>query len=232
MNTVQTKKQHIVIDLEMNTVPKKAGSELAKEIIEIGGVRVCDNTVIDSFHTYVKPSFSSTVSPYIRRLTGIHNGNIRNAPSFEEAVRETSGWIGTEKETVICAWSDSDRRQIEKEAEVKTLVLPENMTVFRDVQRMHHEMMGADITREQMALYKAAEQYGIIMNKKDSHSALYDAEITAEILILLETGRFQKQADFLRKAADKRNKADKAGILLGDLCKGIFENMDMQSIDA
>lgn len=220
----------VVLDLEMNIVPKEAGSELAREIIEIGGVRICDNTVIDSFHTYVKPSLSNTVSPYIRRLTGIHNGNIRNAPSFEEAVRKTSGWIGTEKETVIYAWSDSDRRQLEKEAEAKTLVLPENMTVFRDVQRIHHEKMGADITREQMALHKAAEQYGIVMNKKDSHSALYDAEITAEILILLETGQFQKQAAFLRKAVIKRKEADRACILLGDLCKGIFENMDMQVI--
>lgn len=231
MDTVQKRAQMIVLDLEMNPVPKEAASGLAREVIEIGAVRVLDNAVSgDRFHVYVKPSFSCTVSPYIRRLTGIHNGNIRNACSFEAAVRELSGWIGTDAETVICAWSDSDRRQLEEEAGAKKIVMPENMTVFKDVQRLHHEKMGADITRKQMALSSAAEQFGITMSKRDSHSALYDAEITADILVLLETGRYQKQASVLRRAACDRKGSAGSGFLLGDLCREVFEQMGKQAL--
>lgn len=229
MKTVQKTTQMIVLDLEMNPVPKETASALAREVIEIGAVRILGNVVIDSFHTYVKPSLSSTVSPYIHRLTGIHNGNIKRACSFEAAVKDLARWIGTDAETAIYAWSDSDRRQLEEEAGAKNVVLPENMSVFKDVQRMHYEKMGADIARKQMALGKAAEQYGITMSKKKSHSALYDAEKTAEILVLLETGLYQKQAALLRKAAETKKEPAESGILLGDLCRGIFEQMNMQT---
>ena len=67
------------------------------------------------------------------------------------------------------------------------------------------------------------------MSKKKSHSALYDAEITAEILVLLETGRYQKQAALLRKAAETKKEPAASGILLGDLCRGIFEQMNIQT---
>lgn len=225
------KTERIVIDLEMNPVSREKANEhtLAREVIEIGAVRVRGNRTLDCFRTYVKPSLNSTVSPYIRRLTGIHDGNLRNAPSFEEAVRELSEWIGT-NETVICAWSDADQRQLMEESAAKSVELPDNMAVFVDVQKMHYEKMGDDLARKQMALQKAAEQHGISMSRKESHDALYDAKITAEILNMLESGKFQKQAALLRKASRDTKESTVTGFVLGDLCKGIFEQMDMQAI--
>ena len=222
-------KQMIVLDLEMNPVPKGSGSGLAREVIEIGAVRVCGKAITDSFRTYVRPSLSSTVSPYVRRLTGIRDGNLRNAPSFGEAVRELSDWIGMETETVICTWSDADRRQIMEESEAKTVEMPGNMSSYEDVQLMHHEKMGADITRTQMALHKAAEQYGIMMSRKESHSALYDARITAEILlVLIDSDKCRKQAEFLKRASWDSKETNDFGFCLGNLYRGIFERTDMQ----
>lgn len=235
MLTVQQKKEQlIVLDLEMNPVTnpphRETASRLEREIIEIGAVRVVHGNVVDdNFQTYVRPSFSSRVSPYIHRLTGIHEGDFVDAPTFKDAIQSLSEWIGTGKGTVICAWSDADRRQITEESFAKNVPLPENMICFEDVQLMHHEKFGADITWKQMALSKAAEQYGINMSKKESHNALYDAKVTAEILIELLSGRYQLQATRLRKAAMEKKKF-MSGFLLGDLCKEAFEMMNVQGV--
>ena len=216
--------QRIVLDLEMNPISREKASEhtLAREVIEIGAIRVCRNATLDRFQTYVKPSFCREMSPYIRRLTGIHDGDLKNAPSFKEAVRDLSEWIGT-NETVICTWSDADRRQLMEESTAKSVELPDNMVAFVDVQRLHYEKLGDDVARKQMALQKASEQLGIIFSRKASHSALYDASITAEILNLLETGKYQKQLYLLRKATSSSKESAGAGYTLGDLCKGVFE---------
>ena len=60
---------HIVVDLEMNTIGKKhpARAIWRQEIIEIGAVLMDDNlTVIAAFRTYVKPEYRSI--PMWRRL--------------------------------------------------------------------------------------------------------------------------------------------------------------------
>ncbi len=231
LTTEQKHGQLIVLDLEMNPVKGEEAARLAREVIEIGAVRVCNNEIADSFQTYVKPSFSNNVSPYIRRLTGINDANIRHAPSFADAMHKLAEWIGAESGVVICTWSDADKRQIMEESAVKTVTIPGNLDVFEDVQLLHHEKFGADITRKQMALHKAAQQYGIMMSKKESHSALYDSKITAEILIQLLTGRYQRQAYYIRKAAQDRD-VSSSGTLIGDLCKGVFEQMKLQTARA
>ena len=61
----QKKKQAIILDLEMNPVPKETASAsgTTREVIEIGAVRVRDNKLADRFHTFVRPSFSKTITP-------------------------------------------------------------------------------------------------------------------------------------------------------------------------
>ena len=230
----QKKKQAIILDLEMNPVPKETASAsgTTREVIEIGAVRVRDNKLADRFHTFVRPSFSKTITPYIQRLTGIHDGDLRNAPSFAMAVQELSEWIGEDIETVICAWSDADRRQLIEESYAKSLKLPGNIAEFEDVQRMHFEKLGIEISYKHMALSKAALQYGITINSKKCHSALYDAEITAEIFLFLQTGRYLKQAALLRNAAREKTGQSVSGFLLGDLCKELFESMNTQAARA
>ena len=135
MTVDQKKKQAIVLDLEMNPVPteNENASGSAREVIEIGAIRVRDNKMYDCFHTYVRPSFSKTISPYIQQLTGIHDGDLKNAPSFRKAIQELSEWIGKGTETIIYAWSDADRRQLIEESSAKSVELPGNIAVERRI---------------------------------------------------------------------------------------------------
>jgi len=121
--------KHIVVDLEMNTV--KNNSEIRKicrmETIEIGAVMLDENMQeISSFRTYIKPEFSETIAHKIRRLTGITDEMVANAPKFREGFGMFAAWCaGTGDDFKIYSWSDSDYMQISKEMEVKQYELSE-----------------------------------------------------------------------------------------------------------
>ena len=59
------------------------------EVIEIGAVKILGKEISDSFHTYVKPFLSRTVSPSVRCLTSILEKSLRNAPYFKELSRNS-----------------------------------------------------------------------------------------------------------------------------------------------
>lgn len=225
MKSDQTYEQAIILDFEMNPVTKENNTALANEIIEIGAVKVVNNSEItDRFQSYVKPVFSNTLSPIIRRLTGIDESNLRHAPTFIFAIHTFSEWIGNRK-TKIYAWSESDYQQFQTECNEKEMNPPDNMNEWEDLQNIYFKKLGADITREKTALKKAAEQNGIVIDKHLIHSASYDAYITTQIYLLLSTGRFQKQASLLREAHNTNRSS--APLLLGEMCKSFFEqNMD------
>lgn len=63
--------------------------------------------------------------------------------------------------------------------------------------------MGEDICCKQMSLKAAAAQFGIVIDELKSHSALYDAEITSELLVSILNGNYKKQAELLRNTARK-----------------------------
>jgi len=50
-------------------------------IIEFAAIRIENRQIVDSFATLIDPGVS--VSPWITRLTGIRNGMVRGAPTFE-----------------------------------------------------------------------------------------------------------------------------------------------------
>ena len=228
MSAHSSYEQAIVLDLEMNPVSGEQGSKLDREIIEIGAVRICDNKIIDTFQSYVKPVFSNNVSPFIRRMTGINEGKLRHAPSFTSALCTLSEWIGN-TETKIYAWSDSDYRQFQSECIAKEMDPPVNMTNWADLQLIYYEKLGADIVKKKTGLKKAAEQNGIVMDKQNSHRALYDADVTAQIFLMLSTGRFQKQAALLKRAVQD-DKEMSSQMLLGEICKCFFEQTDFATI--
>lgn len=221
----QTYEQAIILDFEMNPVTMENNTTLVNEIIEIGAVKVVNNgEITDRFQSYVRPVFSNTISPIIRRLTGIDESYLRHAPTFSFAIHMFSEWIGKTK-TKIYAWSESDFRQFQTECNEKRLNPPDNMNEWEDLQNIYFKKLGADITREKTALKKAAEQNGIVIDKRLAHRAFYDADITAQIYLLLSTGRFQKQASLLREAHNSNMSS--TPLLLGEMCKSFFEqNVD------
>ena len=77
--------KHIVVDLEMNYVAKKSDARriCRMETIEIGAVMLDDNLQeISAFRTYVKPEYNDYIERKIKRITGITEEMVQNAPPF------------------------------------------------------------------------------------------------------------------------------------------------------
>lgn len=67
-----------VVDLETTGTSARRGDR----IIQIGAVLVQDGKIINQFETKINPR--TTIPRSIEQLTGIHNGDVRHAPLFED----------------------------------------------------------------------------------------------------------------------------------------------------
>lgn len=215
--------QYIILDFEMNPVDKKnrVSTPVFREIIELGAIRLDENFELkDEFKGFVKPMFSNSVNERIFRMTGITTLNILSAISLEEILSKLECWIGYEADTTVYSWSTSDRNQLAAECGAKGIAFPSNMDVWIDAQEMYSKAMGSFDPSRALALRKAAEQYGIVMDRKKSHSALYDAKITAELVSAILSEDYKRQIPVLNRAS--AGKQDQF-FSIGDACGSILQ---------
>ena len=116
--------KYIVLDLEMNPIHKdyKEKKKICRsEIIQIGAVALDDSfQESDSFLTYVKPQYNDTITEVIQNLTGISTEMVQTAPDFRQALRLFFIWCRHfEDEFLLIQWSNSDKKQVEREMRLK-----------------------------------------------------------------------------------------------------------------
>ncbi|MBR1807555.1 MAG: exonuclease domain-containing protein [Selenomonadaceae bacterium] len=177
---------HIVIDLEMNPVNKTFKDirrRTTDEVIEIGAVKLDENyRQVDEFQCYVRPEYGE-ITKHITKLTGITQETVADKPTFAEAFRNFTDWIGTWDMTLY-SWSNSDIKQLKVECAFK---MPEYDIAklehrWRDLQKAFDDRIGL---HSSLALKHAIGA----MNRDfegTQHTALADAANTAAILTLLQ----------------------------------------------
>lgn len=114
---------YVVVDLEMCMVPvgcRTRNFRWASETIQIGAVLVDDNyEIIDIFNTLVRPEYGY-IDSFIEGLTGITTASVKKAPVMKEALNSFLEWVPDD--AVMVAWSDSDGRQLRREATGKHIL--------------------------------------------------------------------------------------------------------------
>ena len=115
---------YLVIDLEMCRVPRDYRNKAyhyAYETIQIGAVLLNEEfKQVGTIREYVHPEHG-VIDPFIERLTGIKNSQVKKAPRIGEALVHMIDWIG-DREYKVYAWSGSDRAQILHEIKAKNIV--------------------------------------------------------------------------------------------------------------
>lgn len=214
---------YIVIDLEFtptpNTLRKK--TKFTQEIIQIGAVKLNDNyEAIDTFDIFVKPQYA-TVSPFVRNLTGITNIDLKNAPSFEEALRSFVKWIGDEPYKMY-QWSETDKKKLVAESTYKGCydefsILSKH---FIDLQRIYKRISKLS----KISLEQALNSLNIEING-ELHSAVDDAYNTAQILMLIKNNEeFNKRINQIHEYMNPTiNQASSIGDALGDQLAKLYE---------
>ena len=218
---------HIIIDLEFNPVAytEKKAKGIKNEIIEIGAVKLNKHfKIIDRFRCFVKPQYNYQITPKISRLTGIHTATVFKAETFGNSLEQFVKWIGSDEKVRVYSWSDTDLQQIIRECQAKNIPFPTCMKRWIDIQRIFPRMMKIANDRRKIALSQAVNYLGIDINHNKAHDALYDAEVTTEVLVPLLTGEYKEQVNCLNSLMYSSAETSK----LGDVCGGVLMNLLMQ----
>ena len=123
-------------------------------------------------------------------MTGITDQDVKNAPSFAQAMEKLTAWIGTEDRTRIYSWSDTDLHQFRGECALKGIPFPNSMGRWLDFQKVYGRLIGS---RHQLSLKKAVLSANGQFFGTLAHTALYDAIATAELLIMTVSGSVHGQ---------------------------------------
>ncbi len=185
---------HIVLDLEMNPVSDSCcctSKELKTETIEIGAIKIDANTnqIVDDFSCVVRPQFNRRIEPQIRRLTGISTKEVKTADPFCTALSNFVDWIGQDK-AQIYSWSLSDYTQLKKECFAKHVAFPAAFLDWVDFQAEYPKYLGYSHNRC-FSLKDAANLIGTTVVPGCAHRALYDAQVTAKLVLFALTGEYK-----------------------------------------
>lgn len=184
---------HIVLDLEMNPVSALccACNGLKTETIEIGAIKIdaATNRIVDEFTCVVRPQFNHRIEPNITRLTGITTREVRSAGTFCAALANFIDWIGLD-DAKIYSWSPSDYFQLRQECRAKQIAFPEALSDWTDFQAEYPRYLGYSRNRC-FSLKDAANLIGATMIPGCAHRALYDAQITAKLVLFALTEEYK-----------------------------------------
>ena len=170
------------MDLEWNqpmsynsSAYKSVGGKLLFEMIQIGAIRLNGSLEItDSFNQLIQPTHYVKLHPRIKRITGIEQDDLCDAPQFVEAADKFRQWCGDD--CALLTWGCDD-----------ISVLPQSLDFFGyktpfpamfDLQRLYGELVGD--TKNRAGLKSAMEHFEIPPEEEHPfHNALNDAYYTA-----------------------------------------------------
>lgn len=110
---------YIVLDLEFNqSFPFKTGkktepvAECPFEIIQIGAVKLNENfDILEEFNYMIRPQIYPRLHPFVEKITGIQEEDLKGQPSFSEAYEAFLRFIGKE-EAILCTWGPDDIKSL------------------------------------------------------------------------------------------------------------------------
>lgn len=210
---------YIVLDLEMNPVSESCWCDsngLRRETIEIGAIKIDagTNQIVDEFTCVVKPQFNHRIEPKITRLTGISTGEVKTANTFGTAFSDFVDWIGRE-EARIYSWSPSDYSQLRKECSAKQIDFPEELLDWVDFQAEYPKYLGYSQNRC-FSLKDAANLIGTTVIPGRAHRALYDAQVTAKLVLFALTEEYKHYTSRICDVMDRTH--DTMTYSIGDAC--------------
>ena len=208
---------YIVLDLEMNPTAEVV-HRLKMETIEIGAVKIdaATNQVMEHFSCVICPELNYRIEPKITRLTGITTNEVQSASTFKAVLQQFVDWVGDEPSRFY-SWSINDLSQIRKECFAKGIAFPDIFNDWVDFQAEYPKYLGYSHNRC-FRLAEAAELIGVTVIDGCAHRALYDAQITAELILFVLTEEYKNYSSKISHVMVCEKEAMTYSI--GDTCGG------------
>ncbi len=143
-------------------------------VIEFGAVKVVDGIPVERYQQFVKPPVR--IPKFIQKLTGITDEMVRDAPLFEEVVDDLYDFLGDHPLVAHNIHFDHNFLNVKRE-DIDGIPLNNDlMDTLSLVRTMRYDMINHK-------LGTVAEFYGL--SKAGAHRADYDADMVADILLIL-----------------------------------------------
>lgn len=157
--------RYVVLDLEMTGLNPKRD-----KILEIGAARVENGKLVQQYETFVNPGIK--IPEVVRKLTGITDEMVKEAPRTEEILEDFIGFCG---EDILVGHNVIFDYSFLKQAAVNEKLSFEKSAV--DTLKLARKFLPG---LEHRTLEYLCTYYGI--DRTNGHRALYDALATKEVL--------------------------------------------------
>ena len=148
------------------------------EIIQIGAVKLDENyNEVGRFSAFIKPELYKRLHPYVAKMTGITEAELRNAGSFEEVYAKFCEFAGENR--IYCVWGNSDIRVLYRNLSYHGIIKGDIIAEYIDVQQIMAKYLKYGRGRS-IGLKNAVEMLGLEIDMP-FHNALGDAVYTAEV---------------------------------------------------
>ncbi len=160
-------------------------------VIEFGAVKVVDGVAVERYQQFIKPPVR--IPKFIQKLTGITDEMVADAPTFEEVVDDLYDFLGDHPLVAHNIFFDHNFLSVKRDAidgiPLKNTLL-DTLSLVRTVR---YDMINHK-------LGTAAEFYGL--SKEGAHRADYDADLVADILLILVSEMKRVPKDVLKVLVD------------------------------
>ena len=173
---------YVIVDMEWNqplshrSAPfRRVGHRLMFELIQIGAVKLDDKRrMVGSFSRNITPEQYLKLHPRIRRITGITQEDLADAPKFLPALAQFLNWCGDD--CVLLTWGSDDISVLQQNLDF--FKAPQQMPPFYDLQKLYSSLQEG--TQHKNGLSAAMAQYAIAATPDHPfHNAVDDAYYTA-----------------------------------------------------
>lgn len=175
---------YIVLDLEWNQamIPSHT-HKIPFEIIEIGAVKLDENRkYVDRFRQLIRPNIYRELHPVVEEMLNITIDDLKGGKAFTKAYMNFLKWCGSDY--MFCIWGNMDLYELQRNARYYRLHdLESGPFHYYDVQKLFSLEVEGKKTQKTL---EYAVDYFHIPKDKMFHSALSDAEYTAEIFERLD----------------------------------------------
>lgn len=160
---------YVVFDIETTGL-----SNFYNEVIEFAGVKVENGQVVDKCQMFIKPS--QPIPMNIQKLTNIHDEDVKDAPSFQEAIEIILEWIADATLVAHNASFDYDFLNAQLEKYGKS---PLNNPIIDTLDLVRY----LKPEKKSYRLGAVAKMYNIEYFADDAHRADYDTDVLVSIFL-------------------------------------------------
>ena len=166
-------------------------------VIEFGAVKIVNGIATERYQQFIKPPVR--IPKFITKLTGITNEMVEDAPTFEEVVDDLYDFLGDHPLVAHNIYFDHNFLNVKREAIDGIPLKNQRIDTLSLVRTLRYDMINHK-------LGTAAEFYGL--SKEGAHRADYDADMVAEILLILISEMKRLSPDVLKVLVDVMHGTD------------------------